>query len=76
MAFNDKPIISESSERSEASVLCTKNLLSQKNGFICREDMPDLGVDLQVELIENGDATNNRFGKNRDRYIYGYRRFD
>jgi hypothetical protein len=61
VAFNDKPIISESSERSEASVLYTKNLLSQKNGFICREDTPDFGVDLQVELIENGHATNYRF---------------
>jgi hypothetical protein len=61
MAFNDKPIISDSSERSEESVQAVKQVLSQKQGFISREDSPDVGVDLQVELIENGQATNNRF---------------
>jgi hypothetical protein len=61
MAFNDRPIVSESSERSEESVQAVKQILSQKQGFISREDLPDVGVDLQVELIENGQATNNRF---------------
>lgn len=61
MAFNDRPIIAASSERSEESVQAVKHVLSQKNGFIAREDLPDVGVDLQVELIENSRATNNRF---------------
>jgi hypothetical protein len=61
VAFNDRPIIAESSKQSEESVQAVKQVLSQKNGFISREDLPDLGVDLQVELIENGQATNNRF---------------
>lgn len=61
MAFNDRPIIGESSKQSEESVRAVKQILSQKNGFISREDLPDVGVDLQVELIENGQATNNRF---------------
>lgn len=61
MAFFDKPIVSNSSERSEKSVNSAMNLFSQRNGFICREDSPDFGVDLQVELIESGKATNNRF---------------
>ena len=47
MAFIDRPIISKSSEQSEESVRSAKNLFSQKNGFICREDAPDFGVDLQ-----------------------------
>jgi hypothetical protein len=61
MAFNDRPIIAESSKQSEESVRAVKEVLSQKNGFISREDLPDVGVDLQVELIENGQVTNNRF---------------
>jgi hypothetical protein len=61
VAFNDRPIIAESSKQSEESVRAVNQVLSQKNGFISREDLPDLGVDLQVELIEDGQATNNRF---------------
>lgn len=61
MAFDDRPIIAKSAERSEESVQAVRHVLSQKNGFISREDLPDFGVDLQVELIENSQATNNRF---------------
>ena len=61
MAFNHRPIIARSSERSEESVQAVRHFLSQKNGFISREDLPDFGIDLQVELIENSRATNNRF---------------
>jgi hypothetical protein len=61
VAFEDRPSITSSSERSEESVRAVKDVLSQKNGFISRDDIPDVGVDLQVELIKNGKATNNRF---------------
>ena len=61
MAFDDDPRVDASSERSEESVLLARSVLSQKNGFISREEHPDFGVDLQVELIVDGRATGNKF---------------
>ncbi|MDA2930551.1 DUF4365 domain-containing protein [Acidobacteria bacterium AH-259-O06] len=61
MAFDDNPQVDASSERSEESVLVVRRVLSQKNGFICREEHPDFGVDLQAELIVNRQATGNKF---------------
>jgi hypothetical protein len=61
MGFNDNPIIDKSAERSEESVLETKKFFSLKNGFISREENPDYGVDLDVELIVSGQATRQKF---------------
>lgn len=62
MAFFDNPIIDSKSKASEGSVLHVKGILCQKNGFISREEHPDFGADLDVELItkENG-ASGRKF---------------
>ena len=51
MAFEDNPQIDENSERSEESINAIKNILTRKNGFVCREEYPDTGIDLNVELV-------------------------
>lgn len=62
MAFSGNPIIDFNSKASEESVLQVKGILSQKNRFISREEYPDFGADLDVELItkENG-ASGRKF---------------
>lgn len=61
MAYKDYPIIDKNSERSEESVLSVRTLLTRKNGFISRDELPDNGVDLNVELISSGGATSHIF---------------
>ena len=60
MAFSDNPIIDSNSKASEESVLHVKSVLSQKNGFISREEYPDFGADLDVELITNENGASGR----------------
>jgi hypothetical protein len=50
MAFDDNPTVDDYSKNCEDSVLAVKNLLKQKNGFICRTVAPDFGIDEDVEL--------------------------
>ncbi|WP_461629809.1 DUF4365 domain-containing protein [Labilibaculum euxinus] len=50
MAFNDNPIVDDYSKNCEDSIIAVKNLLKQKNGFICRTVVPDFGIDEDVEL--------------------------
>jgi hypothetical protein len=57
MAFHENPIIDKNSERSEESVLQMKSIFTRKAGFITREEIPDYGVDLNVELISSQGAT-------------------
>lgn len=54
MAFSEYPEVDDNSKRSEESVLRVKSILTQKNGFINREEAPDFGVDLDIELIMDG----------------------
>lgn len=62
MAFHDNPTIDDNSKRSEESVLEVKRFFTRKNGFINREENPDYGVDLDVELIlENTQASSWKF---------------
>src|SRR5687768_7135691 len=61
MAFSDNPIVDDRSERSEESVLSVRQIFTKKNGFISREENPDYGVDLDVELISEHGATSNKF---------------
>lgn len=61
MGFNDNPKIDKAKERSEESVLETKKFFSLKNGFISREENPDYGVDLDVELVVSQEATRKKF---------------
>lgn len=61
MAFDDLPSIDKNSERSEESVHAVKGFLTRKTGFICREEFPDNGVDINVELISSQGATSNIF---------------
>jgi len=51
MGFYDHPIVDNNSKRSEESVNVLRPLFSRKNGFIFREENPDYGVDVDVELI-------------------------
>jgi hypothetical protein len=51
MSFYDDPIVDDNSKRSEESVNAIRGLFTKKNGFIAREEIPDYGVDLDVELI-------------------------
>ena len=61
MGFYDDPIIDQYSKASEESVLKTRMFFSQKNNFISREEHPDKGVDLDVEIIKNNTATGFKF---------------
>ena len=61
MALHDQPIVDESSERSEESVLKTKSFFKRKNNFLSREEFPDYGVDLDIELLENGKVNGFKF---------------
>lgn len=58
MAFNDDPIIDKFSESCEESVNAVKSLFTQKRGFICREESPDKGTDLNIEIINLDNSTN------------------
>jgi len=51
MGFYDDPVVDDNSKRSEESVNAVKSLFTKKNGFISREEFPDYGVDLDIELI-------------------------
>ena len=61
MPFEDKPQVTPSAERSEESVQVVREWFSLKNGFISRDDVPDYGADLHVEIVEDGGATTKRF---------------
>jgi hypothetical protein len=61
MSFNKKPIVDANAVQSEKSVRAVTELLSLENGFISRPETPDYGVDLDVELIDEGGATSCKF---------------
>ena len=63
MAFDDKPIVDRSAERSEESVLKTQLIFSKKNGFISHvvDGSDDYGVDINCQLVLNGNATPYQF---------------
>lgn len=62
MAYNDDPIVDSNSKRSEESVNAVKSLFTRKNGFISREEFPDYGVDLDVELVlDESKASSKKF---------------
>lgn len=63
MAFFDLPIIDAPSADSERSERAVRDFLNQHTGYICRNDFPDKGCDLDIELITGGvAASNRRFG--------------
>lgn len=61
MSFNDNPIVDNAAKNSEESVNAVRNILTQKNGFIRRKEDPDFGVDEDVELIINSQASSKKF---------------
>jgi len=62
MAFSDAPIVDRNSILSEQSLLQVKQVLSRANGFISREETPDYGADLDVELVLNEqEASSQKF---------------
>ena len=60
MAFLDQPIVDRNARVSEESTLAVKFIFSQKNGFICRDEAPDYGTDINVELIAEGGVASGR----------------
>lgn len=56
MAFDDNPIVDDNSKRSEESEHAVRHFFNRKSGFLCRDELPDLGVDLDVELIEENST--------------------
>jgi uncharacterized protein YneF (UPF0154 family) len=66
MAFDDDPIVDENAKNSAESLSFVKTLFCERNGFICRTDKPDFGVDELVELIKwNQDSENFEFASNK-----------
>ena len=61
MSFDQPPAIDDSARGSQESVLNVLNCLSLKNGFLCRQETPDYGVDLDVELLESSGVTGRKF---------------
>lgn len=62
MAFTDSPNVDDKSKLSEESVHFVKGIFTRKNGFIAREEIPDYGVDIDVELIySGGNASSHKF---------------
>lgn len=62
MALDDLPQIDGASEHDDEAKNKLSGILSQKAGFIPREQIPDKGCDYLVELIENRLAKNWHFG--------------
>jgi len=62
MSFTDLPLVDDNAKASEESVLAVRNFFSKKNGFISREEFPDYGCDLEVELIiDSIEASGKKF---------------
>lgn len=61
MAFDDLPKIDPPSEHDHEARNRLEAIISQKAGFIPREQVPDKGNDYMVELIEQRLAKNNHF---------------
>ena len=61
MSFNENPKIDLYSETSEESVNETRKYFTQRNNFLTREENPDKGVDLDIELLANGSTTGFKF---------------
>lgn len=61
MSFFKNPEIDRSSEASEESVIATRAFFCQKNGFLSREENPDKGVDLDVELLTDKQVSGFKF---------------
>ena len=62
MSFYKNPKVDEYAKASEESVLAVRAIVCKRNGFIVREEVPDYGVDLEVEMIINADnATGKKF---------------
>ncbi|RZJ90009.1 MAG: DUF4365 domain-containing protein [Chryseobacterium sp.] len=60
MGYYDDPIVDENAKRSEESVNAVKSLFTRKNGFISREEIPDYGVDFDVELMYEGSRASSK----------------
>ena len=61
MGLKDRPLVDTSAEHASLSLNELRRYFQEINGFIAREDHPDKGCDLLVELIDDGKATNWRF---------------
>ncbi len=61
MSIFDNPKIDLYSEASEESIYETRRYFSQRNNFLTREENPDKGVDLDVELLTVNVTTGFKF---------------
>lgn len=60
MAFSDEPAVDDNAKKSEESVNAVKSLFTFRNGFISRVELPDYGVDFNVELISKESGASSR----------------
>jgi hypothetical protein len=61
VSFNEKPKVDKNAKISAQSVSFIKSIFSMNNGFISRDEFPDYGIDLYVELIINSFASGKIF---------------
>ena len=60
MSFFVNPVVDSNAKASDYSVGRVKLIFCQKNGFISREEIPDYGADLDVELIDKESGASGR----------------
>ena len=61
MSYFENPKVDRYSEASEESILAAKRFFSQRKGYLVREENPDKGVDLDVELLIDGQVSGFKF---------------
>lgn len=62
MSFEDGPKVDNSAKRSQESELKVKAFFTLKNGFMCKEKIPDYGFDIDIELLdEKNETTGDEF---------------
>jgi hypothetical protein len=54
MSYNQLPVIDASAKNSETSIRRMNEQLNLNTGFNCRPQVPDTGIDYEVELVING----------------------
>jgi len=60
MSFSNLPSVDEKAKASTESVLAVKSIFSPRKGFISRNEDPDYGSDLNVELIKDGSSASGK----------------
>ncbi|MDW7711179.1 MAG: DUF4365 domain-containing protein [Deferrisomatales bacterium] len=61
MSLPELPKVDRAAENSDESSVALLSVLTRRNGFICRKEDPDYGVDFDVEIVKDGQVTGNKF---------------